>query len=102
MVIIGHRSFKSTIGANSIIVKCMISSKYSLLFKEITISKKRLQERRRGERKMVHCTQRHSLQMHLFCLVEVTEFNLGQDSKARLGQDFKFKFCRDADVWLRF
>ena len=32
----------------------------------------------------------------------VTEFNLGQDSKARFGQDFKFTFSRDADVWLRF
>ena len=35
-------------------------------------------------------------------LVEVTEFNLGQDSKATFGQDFKFTFSRDADVWLRF
>ena len=25
----------------------------------------------------------------------------GQDSEARFGQDFKFKFSRDADVWLR-
>ena len=28
--------------------------------------------------------------------------NLGQDYEARFGQDFKFKFSRDADVWLRF
>ena len=28
--------------------------------------------------------------------------NLGQDSEARFGQDFKFKICGDADVWLRF
>ena len=27
--------------------------------------------------------------------------NLGQDSEPRFGQDFKFKFSRDADVWLR-
>ena len=26
----------------------------------------------------------------------------GQDSEARFGQNFKFKFSRDADVWLRF
>ena len=37
-----------------------------------------------------------------WCLVEVTEFNLGQDFKARFGQDFKFKFSWDAVVWLRF
>ena len=29
-------------------------------------------------------------------------FDIGQDSKARFGQDFKFTFSRDADVWLRF
>ena len=36
------------------------------------------------------------------CLVEITKLNLGQYSKAMFGQDFKFKFSRDADVWLRF
>ena len=36
------------------------------------------------------------------CLVEVTKLNLGQDSEARFGQDFKFKFSRDTDVGLRF
>ena len=30
------------------------------------------------------------------------KLNLGQDSEARFGQDFEFKFCGDADVWLRF
>ena len=35
-------------------------------------------------------------------LVEVTKLNLDQDYQARFGQDFKFKFSRDADVWLRF
>ena len=34
-----------------------------------------------------------------WCLVEVTKLNLGQDSEARYGQDFKFKFSRDTDVW---
>ena len=41
----------------------------------------------------------------VFCcryLVVVTKLNLGQDSEAKFGQDFKFKFSRDADVWLRF
>ena len=33
--------------------------------------------------------------------VEVTKLNLGQDSEVRFGQDFKFKFSRDADVWLK-
>ena len=28
--------------------------------------------------------------------------NLGQYSEARFGQDFNFRFSRDADVWLRF
>ena len=28
--------------------------------------------------------------------------NLGQDYEARFGQDFKFNFSGDADVWLRF
>ena len=37
-----------------------------------------------------------------WCLVEVTKLNLGQDSEARFGQDFKFKFSWDTDVWLRF
>ena len=32
----------------------------------------------------------------------VTKFDLGRDSEARFGQDFKFKFSRDTDVWLRF
>ena len=36
------------------------------------------------------------------CLVEVTKLNLGQDSEARFGQDFNLRFCRDAEVWLRF
>ena len=36
------------------------------------------------------------------CLVEVTKLNLGQYYEARFGQDFKFKFSRDTDVWLRF
>jgi len=27
--------------------------------------------------------------------------NLGQESEARFGQDFEFKFIGDADVWLR-
>ena len=35
------------------------------------------------------------------CLVEVAKLNLGQDYEARFGQDFKFKFSRYADVWLR-
>ena len=35
-------------------------------------------------------------------LVEVTKLNLGQYSEARFGQDFNFRFSRDADVWLRF
>ena len=35
------------------------------------------------------------------CFVEVLKLNLGQDSEARFGQDFEFKFCGDADVWLR-
>ena len=36
--------------------------------------------------------------------VEVTKLNLGQDSEpeGRFGQDFKLKFSRDTDVWLRF
>ena len=33
--------------------------------------------------------------------VEVMKLNLGQDSQARFGQDFKFKFSRDADVLFR-
>ena len=37
-----------------------------------------------------------------WCLVEVTKLNLGQDSEARFGQDFKFKFSRDSVVCLRF
>ena len=36
------------------------------------------------------------------CLVEVAKLNLGQYSEARFGQDFNFRFSRDADVWLRF
>ena len=36
------------------------------------------------------------------CLVEVTKLNLGQYSEARFGQDFNFRFSRDADVWLWF
>ena len=34
--------------------------------------------------------------------VEVTKLNLGQDSEARFGQNFSFRFSRDADIWLRF
>ena len=30
------------------------------------------------------------------------KFNLGQDSEAMFGQDFKLKYSGDADVWLRF
>ena len=29
------------------------------------------------------------------------KLNLGQNSEARFGQDFRFQFSRDADVWLR-
>ena len=37
-----------------------------------------------------------------WCLVEVTKLNLGYDDyEAMFGKDFKFKFSRDADVWLR-
>ena len=32
------------------------------------------------------------------CLVEVMKLNLGQYSEARFGQDFNFRFSRDADV----
>ena len=32
----------------------------------------------------------------------VTKLNLGQYSGARFGQDFNFRFSRDADVWLGF
>ena len=32
--------------------------------------------------------------------VDVFLLNLRQDYEARFGQDFKFKFIRDADVWL--
>ena len=35
-------------------------------------------------------------------LVEVTKLNLGQNSEARFGQYFEFKFSGDTDVWLRF
>ena len=34
--------------------------------------------------------------------IEIAKLNLGQYSKAMFGQDFKFKFSRDADVRLRF
>ena len=38
-----------------------------------------------------------------WCLVEVTKLNPGYDDyEAMFGKDFKFKFSRDADVWLRF
>ena len=30
------------------------------------------------------------------------KLNLGQYSEAKIGQDFNFRFSRDADVWLRF
>ena len=39
---------------------------------------------------------------YYWCLVVVTKFNLGQDSEAMFGQDFKLKYSGDADVWLRF
>ena len=32
----------------------------------------------------------------------VTKLNLGQDYEAKFGQDLKFKYSRDDDVWLRF
>ena len=32
----------------------------------------------------------------------VMKFNLGRYYEARFGQDFNFRFSRDADVWLRF
>ena len=38
----------------------------------------------------------------LLMLHVVMKFNLGQDSEARFGQDFNFKFGGDADVCLRF
>ena len=34
--------------------------------------------------------------------LRMTKLNLGQYSEARFGQDFNFKFSRDANVWLRF
>ena len=37
-----------------------------------------------------------------FAAAEATKLNLGQDSEARFGQDFKFKFSRDTDVGLKF
>ena len=33
---------------------------------------------------------------------EVTKLDLGRDYEPRFGQDFKFKFSRDTDVWLEF
>ena len=45
--------------------------------------------------------QKYTYSYH-WCFVKVTKLNLGQDSEVRFGQDFKFKFSRDADVWLRF
>ena len=30
------------------------------------------------------------------------KLNRGGDYEARFSQDFKFKFSRDADVWLKF
>ena len=35
-------------------------------------------------------------------MVSILLLNLGQYFKARFGQDFNFRFSRDADVWLRF
>ena len=32
----------------------------------------------------------------------VMKLNLGRDSEARFGQDVKFKFSQDTDVWLSF
>ena len=36
-----------------------------------------------------------------FAAAEATKLNLGQDSEARFGQDFKLKFSRNTGVWLR-
>ena len=41
----------------------------------------------------------HVVSVLLLTSVEVTQLNLGQNSEARFGQDFKFKH---ADNWLRF
>ena len=38
----------------------------------------------------------------LLMLHVVMKFNLGEDSEARFGQDFKFEFFRNADVWMIF
>ena len=39
----------------------------------------------------------------MFCRGYVeSKLNLGRDSEARFGQDFKLKFSGDDDVWLRF
>ena len=35
-------------------------------------------------------------------VVEVRKLHLGQDSEATFGQDFKLRFSRNTDVWLRF
>ena len=42
------------------------------------------------------------LKFDQYFAAEVTKLNLVQDSKARFGQGFKFKFSQDTDVWLRF
>ena len=44
----------------------------------------------------------HVVSVLLLTSVEVTQLNLGQNSEARFGQDFNFRFSRDPDVWLRF
>ena len=65
---------------------------------------------------LTHCHLRNLIDVTLACedayskLVEVvtvadntvSKLNLGQDYEARFGQGFKFKFSRDADVWVRF
>ena len=39
----------------------------------------------------------------MFCKGNVeSKLNLGRDCEARFGQDFNFRFSRDADVWLGF
>ena len=44
----------------------------------------------------------HVVSVLLLTSVEVTQLNLGQNSEARFGQDFNFRFSQDPDVWLRF
>ena len=51
---------------------------------------------------VVEVQERFEAEVCCWCLVEVTELNPGQYSEARFGQDFNFRFSRDADVWLWF